>query len=419
MNRLALLGGDPVRTAPFPAWPIYGPEEQEQLLDIVREASWGIGKRVGKIGRFEEEFAAYHGRQHAIACSNCTHALEVMLAVAGVRAGDEVIVPAYTFIATASAVTRVGAVPVFADIDPRTLTLDPASVESLIGPRTRAVVAVHFAGYFGHIERLRDLAGERRLLLIEDAAQAHGGRWNGAAAGTFGVAAAFSFQYSKNMTAGEGGIIVADDRTVSDACWEYIWHGRRRGGLWYEHFQATSNFRMTEWQAAVLLAQLGRLPEQAERRHRNGERLDQAIGAVDGFDPLAVDVRMRPHPRHLYIVRFSPSAFAGVPKQTIVEALKAEGIPVMPGYGFPLYRNPAFRDRAFGWAGCDVNKTIDYSQTYQPESERACEESLWLLHSVLLGSDADMDDVVRAFEKVAHHRAALREHASTGPLQPQ
>lgn len=410
MSKLALLGGEPIRTAPFPTWPTYGPEEEQQLREVLYKTQWGIGKRVGKIQEFEERFSRYHNASFGVACANCSLALEIMLAVAGVGVGDEVIVPSYTFVATASAVTRVGATPIFADIDLDTFALDPESVEALVSECTRAIIPVHFAGYFGHIECICQIAEEHNLIVIEDAAQAHGGQWDGKHAGRFGVAAGFSFQYSKNMTAGEGGIIITGNEDFYARCWEYIWHGRRKGGLWYEHFQATSNFRITEWQAAVLLAQLERLDGQNQTRHLNGQYLDQALKGIEGVRPTQVDGRMKPHPRHLYIVRFSPDVFEGIGKETLVEALKAEGIPALPGYGFPLYRNPAFVNHAYGWHGCDDNKQIDYTQVRNPNAEFACCQSFWLIHNTLLGTREDMDDIVRAIAKVSEERAALRDY---------
>lgn len=413
MPKLALLGGKPVRTKPFPIWPQYGAAEERQLMQVLYKAKWGIGKRVGKVTQFEEKFARYHEAAYGVCCTNCSHALEVMLSVCGIGAGDEVIVPSYTFIATASAVTMTGAIPVFADIRMSDYTVDPKCVESLITKRTKAIIPVHFAGHFANMNALRRIARKHKLVLIEDAAQAHGGKWGGKYAGSFGLGAGFSFQYSKNITAGEGGIILTNDRDFWDRCWQYIWHGRVKGGIWYETFRATSNYRITEWQAAVLLGQLGKLKRQTAKRHANGKLLDKKLAGIPGVKPLTVSPKMNPHPRHLYITRFLEEEFDGIPKDRIVAALEAEGIPALPGYAFPLYRTPAFRDAKFGPKSCQMSckrypKKIDYRKAHNPNAEKACRESVWLLHSNLLGTKKDMGDIAAAIAKVAENRDELR-----------
>jgi dTDP-4-amino-4,6-dideoxygalactose transaminase len=407
-DELAIHGGSPVREAPFPGWPVYGEEERRQLGEVLDASAWGVGKRTGKIAEFEAAFAGFHGIPHAVATANCTQALEVLLQAHGLRAGDEVVLPSYTFIAPASAVCRVGGVPVFADIDD-TLTVDPESVEALVGPRTRFLLPVHFTGHLADLHRLREIAGKHDLVLLEDAAQAHAALGPDGAPGSGTGGAAFSFQYSKNMTAGEGGILLLQDEAAAERCWEVVWHGRRKGGVWYEHFRATSNHRMTEWQAAVLLAQLGRLEEQTGIREQNGRYLDRRLAEEElPVRPARVDARVLRHPRHLYVLRLDRERFAGIPKAAVGEALRAEGIPVLDGYGFPVYRNPAFLEGRFGWDGCDVNRTQDYSTVRNPRAEEACADTLWLLHSVLLGTEADMEDVVRGLRKVCDRADELR-----------
>lgn len=393
MSKLAIFGARPVRKKPFPHWPVYGKEEESQLKEVLRGSSSEIGKRVGKIKEFEEKFSAFHKVKHAVACTNCSHALEIMLKVAGIKEGDEVIVPSYTFIATAGAVIRCQAKPVFIDINLKDHLLDIEQIEKLITARTKAIIPVYFGGNIPDMERLNSIAKRHNLALIEDAAQAHGAKWKGRFVGNFGLAAGFSFQYSKNMTANEGGVILSNDAEFIEKCWQYIWHGRKKGGLWYEHFQITSNFRLTELQAAVLIAQLGRLKRQNETRHKNGLYLDKKIGALQGMIPLTCDAGMEIHPRHLYILRFDPEFFTGVSKQQIVKALNAEGIPALPGYGFPLYKNPAF-------AGLDVSN---------PNAEKACREHIWLLHNNLLGKKEDIDDIIAGFEKIIENREELRK----------
>lgn len=393
MSKLAIVGGKSVRTKPFFPWPVYGKEEEAQLKEVLKKSTALIGKRAGKITEFEEKFAFFHNTKHAVACTNCSHALEIMLKVSGITVGDEVIVPSYTFIATAAAVMRCGAKPVFIDIDSKDYLLDITLMEKLITPRTKAIIPVYFGGNIPDMEKLNTIAKRHNLLVIEDAAQAHGAKWGGTFVGNFGKAAGFSFQYSKNMTANEGGVILSNDADFIEKCWQYIWHGRKKGGLWYEHFLITSNFRITEFQAAVLIAQLGRLKGQNERRHKNGLYLDKKLSSLPGISTLSFHPKLEIHPRHLYILKFDSSFFKGAKKHQIIKALNAEGIPALGGYGFPLYKNPAFGK----------------SDVINPVAEQACREHIWLLHNNLLGKKTDMDDIVRAFEKIVENREALAE----------
>lgn len=409
MGILAINGGKQVRQKEFTKWPIYDRLEEENLLGILHRSKWGIGKRTGVINEFEQKFSAYHNRKFGISNTNCTQSLEIALAANEIGAGDEVIVPSYSFIATASAVCQVGAVPIFADINASDYCLNPDSVESLISNKTRAIIAVHFAGHFADMLKLYDIAKKNNLVLIEDAAQAHGAKWNGDFPGKMSVAATFSFQYSKNMTSGEGGIILTDSDHLSDAYWEYIWHGRKKGGLWYEHFRTTSNYRMTEWQAAILLAQLEKLPVQNRIRDINGRFLDEELRKIGGIEPLSINILTDVHPRHLYIFKLVDK---NIPKETFIKALNAEGIPALPGYGFPLYKNPAFLNKKFGPKSCQLKcgvygKKIDYSNVYNKNAEQACKESVWLLHNVLLGQKEDMEDIVVAIKKVSENRQEL------------
>jgi len=391
MSKLALFGGTPVRTDPFHVWPIYEEQEEINLINVLHKSKWGVGKRTGVINEFEEKFAAYHKASSAVACTNCTQAIEIALSVSGVEPYDEVIVPAYTFIATASAPARIGATPVFADIDKDTLVMDPASVESVITSKTKAILPVHFSGHFADMRELGRIADKHGLAIVEDAAQAHGAKWDRIDPGAYGPAT-FSFQYSKNMTAGEGGIIISKDDAFIEKCWEHIWHGRKKGGLWYQHFETTSNYRMTEWSAAVLLAQLDRLTEQNNRRMDNANLLTELLNE-DGFMiPTTVDSRTEIHPRHLFLMQLNRNLFKDIPKDRISEALVAEGIPVMPGYKFPLYKNPAFQEREW---------PVNYKDIHLPVVEAACEDTMWLIHHVLLGDKKDMYDIAMGIRKIA------------------
>ena len=273
-SRPALLGGTPACDFDWPAWPVHDECEERLLLEVLRSGKWWFGERVRQ---FEAEFAAYQGADFAVSCTNGTTAIEMALRALGVVPGDEVIVPPYTFIATASAVVTVGAIPVFADICPDTLCIDPADVERKITPRTRAVIPVHVSGLIADMDRLNALAERHGLAVLEDAAHAWGSQLEGRGAGTLSRCGTFSFQETKNITAGEGGILVTNDGELAELCRSFTHCGRTPGSAWYDHDVLGSNLRMTEFQAAVLIAQLGRLDDQVQRRQKSAARLDERL----------------------------------------------------------------------------------------------------------------------------------------------
>jgi dTDP-4-amino-4,6-dideoxygalactose transaminase len=412
MSDLALSGGKPVRDRPFPAWPVFDAREETLLLEVLRSGHWwrytlgealapasGQSSPPSKVADFQKRFAAMHGSRFGIACVNGTAALEVALRALGVGPGDEIVVPPYSFIATATAPMLVGATPVFCDIEAETLNLDPTRLEEAITPRTKAIVPVHFAGLAADMDAIGGIAARYRISVLEDAAHGHGGSWNGRPLGSIGGAAAFSFQASKNMTAGEGGLITTSDLKIAEICESLVWVGRKQGRPWYEHHRLGWNYRLTEFQAALLIAQLERLPGQTAQRQRNGEYLSARLRNIPGVRPLAVPSYATGHAWHIYVFRFDAPTF-GVSREMFLKALVAEGIPASSGYAHPLYRNPMFLDPAL---------QTDYSHYADlcPVSERACQEVVWLEHRLLLGDEGDMDDIVRAVERVYAHRGEL------------
>src|SRR5215212_8386075 len=283
-QRLALLGGGPACDFAWPTWPIHDESEESQLLEVLRSGEWWYGE---KVRQFEREFADFQGAAYGVTCTNGTTAIEMGLRALGVVGGDEVIVPPYTFIATASAVVTVGAVPVFADIDPETLCLDPLDAARKISPRTRAIIPVHVGGRIADMARINELAKTHNLAVLEDAAHAWGSQSEGRGAGTLGRCGTFSFQVSKNLTAGEGGILVTDDKELADLCRSFSHCGRTEGSEWYDHSNLGSNLRITEFQAALLLAQLARLEDHVARRERNAALLDEALADISAIRLLA------------------------------------------------------------------------------------------------------------------------------------
>lgn len=396
---LAIDGGTPVRTRPWPRWPIFDETEEQAILEVVRSGKWWSVEGT-KVREFEEAFARFQDAQFAVCVTNGTAALEVALRAAHIGCGDEVIVPPYTFIATATAVLAVGATPVFVDVEEESLNIDPTKIEEAITPRTRAIIPVHIAGCPANMDGVLEVARKHNLVVIEDAAQAHAAEWKGTKVGAIGDMGCFSFQASKNLNAGEGGAVLTNNPHWADQVWSVHNVGRVRGGRWYEHHVLGSNFRMTEFQAAILLCQLQRLPEQTERRTRNAQKLTEMLSQIPGIRPPRPDPRVTRHAYHLYIFRYNKEAFAGKPREEFLKALNAEGIPCGSGY-VPLYKERVFVNRPISNDLCQRSMLKDYSQVYCPVCERACaEEAVWLPQSILLGDEEDMADIATAVAKV-------------------
>ena len=401
-----MFGGSKVRTRPFPTWPVFDTTDEQRVLHALRSGKWGR-LQGDQVAEFERRFAALHGCSHAIAVTNGTVSLRIALLAAGIRANDEVIVPPYTFLATATAVVEANAVPVFADIDPDTFNLHPKSVEAAITPRTRAIIPVHIAGQPADMQPLLAIAQKHKLVVIEDAAHAHAALWNNRPVGSIGHIGSFSFQSSKNLTSGEGGILTTNDARLADACRSIHNCGRIQGGLWYEHHVISGNYRLGELQGALLNAQLDRLQTQTDTRDRNGRYLAARLAGLPGIHPQKRPADCTRHSYHLFLFRIDPEAF-GAPREAVLKALQAEGIPACGGYALPLYRQPLFLNKAFGPYLTTAAPSLDYAKVHCPNCERICaREGAWLEQSLFLGSEADMDDIARAFNKVYQHRGAL------------
>ena len=408
LTQLAICGGLPVRSKGFPTWPVHDERELQMVTAVLQSGQWWFGE---KVAEFQARFAAYHHAQHGIAVTSGTTALEVALRAVGVQPGDEVIVPPYTFIATASAALLIGAVPVFADIHPNTLCLDPSSVRSVVTNRTKAIVPVHIAGLPADMDAMLSIAAEHDLAVVEDAAQAHGAEWKGRRVGALGNAGIFSFQASKNMSAGEGGIVVTNDQRVADLCYAYHHVGRLRDSAWYDHPVLGWNYRMTEMQAALLLAQLQRLDEQTNKRHANALYLAEQLRQIEGLRPIQIDSRATRGAWHLFPIRYEPAAFAGISKGALVAALQAEGIPAGVGYSQPLYAQPVLQSIA-STAPAAVKaygKELSYEDIGLPVTEKATATVIWLTQNVLLAERDDMDDIAQAFAKLRRHATELAQ----------
>ena len=408
MPQLAIRGGPPVRSTPYPAWPLADTRERELLLEVVDSGNWWSSQGT-KVKEFEAAWGAFHGTEPAIAVTNGTHTLELALMALGIGEGDEVIVPDWTFIATASAVLMVNAVPVIVDVDPETGCIDPDLVEAAIGPRTAAVIAVHVAGHPADMDRLTEICSRRSLVLIEDAAHAHGSTWRNQPVGTLGDAGSFSFQASKLMTAGEGGAIVSRRSDVLAAARSFGNCGRRPGEWFYAHYALGGNYRMTEWQGAVLLAQLERFPGQQQVRSANADFLNQALAEIPGVHPQHRDPRCTSQGNYCYIVRIDEGRF-GAGRESTRLALGAEGIPLTMAYP-PVHSLDCFTDpEGFAPRYRSSRASMpDYANQKLPVTDRLAAETLWFTTAVLMGTRKDCEDVVAAVDKVHRNAGELAD----------
>jgi 3-amino-5-hydroxybenzoate synthase len=391
--------------APFtdrlPGWPVRDDAEEEAVLRVIRSGRWW--REAGtEVQSFEDEFAAFLGAEHVRAVTNGTHAIELALDCLDIGVGDEVLVPACTFIATATAVLARGAVPIPVDVEPDTLCMDPSKVEAAITPRTRALLPVHMAGQPCDMDALSALAARHGLSLIEDAAHAHGASYRGARAGSLGRCAIFSFQAGKLMTAGEGGALVTSDPEIAARSFALHSCGRPQGDRDYVHLAPSSNFRMSELHAAVLRAQLVRLPEQLETREARAAYLDEALGSVEGVRPLARRTGTTRHSHYMYMLWFEPSAFGGRAAGELARDLRSLGLPAFRCFP-PFHRTCGFEALAAsppvrvpgGGSGLP-----DFRAFGTPVAEAAGEEVIWLHHSLLLGDPPLLDEIVEAIDKI-------------------
>lgn len=405
---LALLGGRPVRERSFTKWPVFGARDEARVLDALRSGRWGRldGNQVNE---FEQRFATMHGCQHGIAMVNGTVSLRLALVAAGLEADSEVIIPPYTFFSTASAVIEANMVPVFADVELETFNLDPRAFEAAITPRTRAVIPVHFAGQPADMDAIMAIAAKHKLLVIEDAAHAHGARYSNRAVGSLGHVASFSFQSSKNLTSGEGGILTSNDTQLAESCRSLHNCGRIPTGVWYEHHIISGNYRLGELQGALLNSQLEQLEQQTSTRDANGRYLFERLAKLPGVHPQHRPAFCTRHSYHLGMLRIDGQAF-GAPREAVVAALKAEGVNCAAGYGYSLPQQPMFRKKAFGPYLPKTKEQLDYEGVRCPNSDLLCrEQSLWLEQGFFLGPREDMDDIYRAFEKIHEQGAALAD----------
>ncbi len=405
----ALLGGTPVRRGPFPPWPVTGGREENALVGLIRSGKWFRGEQVAA---FEAAYASLTGATHCLATANGTSALMTSLAVLGVGPGDEVIVPPYTFIATINAVLLMHALPVFVDSDIETFQIDARKIERAITDKTRAILPVHLGGSAADLDTIGDVARKRGVALIEDACQAHLAEWRGRKVGTYGRTGCFSFQASKNLNSGEGGAILTNDPDLLEACYRYHNNsrGRRNTGGDFSYRRTGANLRMTEFQGALLLAQMTRLEEQSRTREQNAAHLTSLLKQIPGITPARMHEGCTRNAYHLYMFRYDPAHFSGLPRATFLKALAAEGVPASSGYS-PLNKEPfledAFSSRGFQAIYPKAQLAAWRDRNSCPQNDRLCTEAVWLTQTMLLGPRQDMEDIAEAVRKIQAHAGRL------------
>jgi dTDP-4-amino-4,6-dideoxygalactose transaminase len=395
-RRLALEGGAPVRRQPFAPWPDFAADEIEAVAAVLRsgKVNYWTGEQSQE---FEREFAQFVGVRYSVALANGTAALELALHALGIGSGDEVVVPCKTFIASASCVVRVGATPVVADIDPDSQNITAESIEKVLTSRTKAIIAVHLAGWPCEMDEILTLAKERGLRVVEDCAQCVGARYKGRTTGSMGDIGAFSFCQDKIITTGgEGGMLVTDSRELWEKAWSYKDHGKSYAavferehplGFRWLHESFGTNWRITETQSAIGRLQLMKLPQWLAVRRRNAALLSHGLATVPGLR-LALPPAHSEHAYYKYYAFIRTEMLR--PEwnlERILEALNAEGIPSSVGACSEIYLEKAFVDTGLG------------PKQPLPMASRLADSSLmFMLHPGL--TEQDMRDTCTALAKV-------------------
>jgi len=410
-SKLAINGGAPVAPNGLEArWPIYDELEEKLVLETLHSGAWCcMGRSDSMVAKAERKFAEFIGTKYATAVPTGTDALTLAFRSIGLEPGDEVIVPAVTFIASASAVTLATGVPIFVDVDPETYQISPDAVEAAVTDRTRAIEPVHYGGYPADMDRINEIAypadmdrineiaKKHNLFGIEDACEAHGTEWRGKKAGSLGDMGCFSFQMGKPLTCGEGGGITYDDEDLAMSCYAFARLGRKPGGEKYKHYIPAGNFRMSEYAGAILLAQLSRIEEQTEIRHRNGEYLAAELEKIEGISALKRDPRITKQGYYFYLLRYDSSKWNNIHRNRFMEALNAEGIGCGTAHNDPLYLNPAYREIKKSLL---YGNEVDYTKVHCPEAERIYKSEVIALGKDFLMSRENVDKVLEAIGKI-------------------
>jgi dTDP-4-amino-4,6-dideoxygalactose transaminase len=408
MKELAISGGTPVRSSPYPAWPSGDDREIEAVTDVIRSGEWGGFPEPGRYGgRFEEAFAAYQGAAHGILMSNGTITMEVALKALGIGWGDEVIIPALTFAATAYAPIAAGALPVIVDVSPDTWCIDPDLVEAAITPATKAIMPVHLGHQMADMDRIMAIAARHGLAVVEDCAHAHGQQWQGKGAGCIGEFGSFSHQSSKILTAGEGGSLLTSDDDLARRAHSLIDCGRAKDPDEKE-YTFGANYRLGELHAALLVVAMERFPAQQAQRADAGTLFEGLVAQVPGVRVMPVDARVTRWSFYNYIFAIDPDAFAGRTNGIVCAALEAEGIPAEVQYP-SMNRYELFQPSLSRLPVCvEFADRLDPQRMSFPVAEAAGQrESVYFMENVFRDGTKGIEDAVEAVAKVQRHADEL------------
>lgn len=399
MAKLAINGGTPVRTKPYHDWTVYTDLDKQGLENTYFRGSWAPGGENNR--KFREDFAAFAGVKHCLTVANGTVSIELILRALGLGRGDEVIVPPYTFIASISALIYAGVKPVFADVDENTFQLSPEAAEKVITPLTKAIMPVYIGGRPADLDAFTALCEKYGLYLIGDAAQAVGAEYKGRGIGNYGIATSISCQNSKNLTCGEGGLVLTNDDALYEKMLRILNGGRDPLGS-YSALGLLNE--MSEFQASMLNTQFAAFPAQVARRQANGELLDKLLADIDIVLPAPRDPKITRNAFHLYLLRLNQEKLQGTSRETIIKALRAEGIGCVPGY-LPVYTFPCLQgDYIRKCIGSDINVNPD-----TPATERICYETgLWFLQNMMLSEPEAMEEIAAALRKISENLDELR-----------
>jgi dTDP-4-amino-4,6-dideoxygalactose transaminase len=411
----ALLGGTPVHQGGWPKWPVWRESWEPAIVKILRSGQWYRGDG-GHVAEFEAAYAKLLGAKRCLATASGTTSLLVALHVMDVDAGDEVIVSPYTFIATYNAILVNKALPVFADTDPATLTMDPVSIESRITERTRAILPVHIYGMPCDMDPINAIARKHKLAVVEDACQAWLAEYKGRKCGTLGDIACFSFQNSKHLPSGEGGAVTGNSDDLLDRCHSFHNVGRATGSFKGQrpYFTRGSNYRMQQFQAMILLQQFDKLVEETAHRCENAEYLTSQLKEIPGIQPARLPDNSRAV-WHLYPLRYDAQQFNGLPRDRFIRALGAEGIPSSSVYHEQYF--DGLLDEAINSRGFKRLFSAQRLKTYRDSfhelkgNRQVCQTTVGMTQNLLLAERRDIDHIVEAIRKIQKHSAALAKAA--------
>jgi len=411
MSALAVQGGEPIRTEPYPRWPVFDQSEIEAVSRTVLSGRWGGSPYPGpNTAEFAEKFSELQGGGIAVPMMNGTITMEVALRAVGIGWGDEVIVPAYTFQATASAPMAAGAIPVIVDVSENNFCIDPDAIIKAITPKTKAIIVVHLAAQMADMDTIMDIAETHNLVVIEDSAHAHGAQWRGMGAGTIGDFGSFSLQSAKIITTGEGGVLLCKDEDLAELAASIVDCGRPKDAN-MKNFTFGVNYRWSELHAAIGLVALERFPQQMAQRAEMADYFEETISEIPGITLLKRDPRHTRRSQYRYIVKIDTDYYK-CNNSTFCYALTGEGLPVDTGYP-PMHRYDLFQPGLSRLAVPSAYpEYFQFDQMYFPVTERAAErESVWMKEAIFRAGKQGVDDLIAGIRKLSENRDQLSQLA--------